>query len=108
MDLIKIAFYPCTYTNNSYIDIIQYILKKNYVIYDYLEIKEELNYGMDALYLNWIEDNLDEKDKQIICDYRKRGKKVIWVFHNRVSHNYNKREKCLKNLFFWQRMFRIL
>ncbi len=43
--------------------------------------------GTKAVFLNWIEDELDSKMKLQLCLYKLFGAKIIWVFHNKFPHD---------------------
>lgn len=97
-----IAFYPYTYDTNSYHGMIQKMLSEKYCVVDYNDVKRGIVSLdiLDAIYLNWLEDFLDEIDRKVISDARECEIKIFWVFHNRVSHNYLIEKKCKDNLLF--------
>ena len=46
-----------------------------------------------AVFLNWIEDSLDKITKHRILLYKLLGSKIVWVMHNKSSHDPNKDTK---------------
>ncbi len=97
-----IAFYPYSYNSNMYIGMIQDMFSEKFDVVDYSDLKKGIFSikQVDAIYLNWIEDSMNEDDKSLIIDAVSAGIKVYWVFHNRISHDPNREEKCRENIVF--------
>lgn len=97
-----VAFYPYSYVTSTYIGTIQEMIAEKYFVIDYKDLQKGI-FQLDdisAIYLNWIEDNMGHRDKSLIKTAVKRGIKVYWVFHNRVSHNKWKEKECRENIVF--------
>lgn len=97
-----IAFFPYSYNSNIYHGMIQDMLSKQYCVVNYCDVKKGLVSleNIDVIYLNWIEDVMDEVDRRLLLRAEKCGIKIIWVFHNRVSHDANKEIMCRENICF--------
>lgn len=97
-----IAFYPYSYSANTYHGMIQEMISERYYVVDYVDLKKGIFQpkDIDAIYLNWIEDIMNEDDKNLILDSIAIGVKVYWVFHNRVSHDRIKEKLCRENIVF--------
>lgn len=97
-----IAFFPYSYNSNIYHGMIQDMLSKQYCVVNYCDVKKGLVplKNIDVIYLNWIEDVMDEVDRRLLLRAEKCGTKIIWVFHNRVSHDANKEMACKENICF--------
>ena len=97
-----IAYYPYSYSANAYHGMIQEMISERYSVVDYNDLKKGIFQPkeIDAIYLNWIEDIMDESDKEMLIHFISNGVKVIWVFHNRVSHDSCKTKKCKENILF--------
>lgn len=97
-----IAFYPYSFDTNAHHGMIQEMISEKYFVIDYKDLRNE-SFPLDdvaALYLNWIEDDMDMQDRKIITDASARGIRVYWVFHNRVSHNRQIEKQCRSNIIF--------
>lgn len=97
-----IAYYPYTYNTSAYHGLIQELLSEKFYIVDYNDLKKDifsLN-DIDAIYLNWIEDGMDERDRTLILRAATAGIKIYWVFHNRVSHEREQGIECRSNISF--------
>ena len=81
-----IAFYPYSYSANTYHGMIQEMLAEKYFVVDYNDLKKGIFQleDIDAIYLNWIEDAMNDSDKELIVNAVAAGSKVYLVFHNRV------------------------
>lgn len=97
-----IAFYPYSFDINAYHGMIQEMISEKYLVIDYRDLRNGIFHLHDvvALYLNWIEDDMDMQDRQLIADARARGIRVYWAFHNRVSHNKYIEKQCRDNIIF--------
>ena len=51
-----------------------------------------------AVFLNWVEDDLDNKMKAQLLVYKLLGAKIIWVFHNKYPHDHIENERIIKNI----------
>ena len=52
-----------------------------------------------CIYLNWIENTLDELDRQLLKKAKKMRVKIIWVFHNRLPHDTKSEQQDIDNIF---------
>lgn len=97
-----VAFYPYSYNSNAYHGMIQKMLSKRYCVVDYQDVKREIIplENLDVIYLNWIEDVMDESDRKLFLKAKEYGIRIIWVFHNRVSHDASREKKCRDNICF--------
>ena len=97
-----IAFYPYSYNSNTYIGMIRDMIAEKYSVVDYNDLKKGIISleQVDAIYLNWIEDGMNDEDRKLIIDSINAGIKVYWVFHNRVSHDSNKESTSKENIVF--------
>lgn len=97
-----IAFYPYSYATNIYHGMIQEMISERYSVVDYNDLKNGIIQPeeIDAIYLNWIEDVMDDYDKELIVRSLSVGVMVFWTFHNRVSHNLEKEKECRENILF--------
>lgn len=86
---LKVALYPYNNTTNDYISSMQRIIESEYEVVNYCDYKRgaiKLS-SIDYLYLNWIENIMDEDDEYAIKKAKECGIKIIWVFHNRIPHD---------------------
>lgn len=96
----RILFYPYKTEYNSYVGMMRCALSKHYHVSDYVENKDYIDDSIAVIYLNWIEDVMDEEDREILSKAKLKGIKIIWVFHNKVSHNKDKQKYSLDNIKF--------
>lgn len=54
-----------------------------------------------AVFLNWVEEELNIEMKIQLCLYKMFGTKIIWVFHNRFPHQANINDKRIKSNIKW-------
>jgi len=97
----NIAFYPLTADNTSY-SIMRELAKTQYNVVDYLDVREGL-YNLKnirTIYLNWLENYLTVEDKKILKRAKNLGVKIVWVFHNRVSHDEELKDVSMANICF--------
>lgn len=98
-----IAYYPYSYNiYRTYHGMIREILSEKYFVIDYDDVKKnffQLN-DIDALFLNWVEDKMDEHDRMLILKAAEAGIRIYWVFHNRISHNKCNEKTCKANITF--------
>lgn len=97
-----VAYYPYSYNTSLYHGLIQEMISEKYFVIDYNDLKKDifqLN-DIDAIYLNWIEDKMDERDRALLLKAAEVGIRIYWVFHNRVSHDRNKERTCRANIKF--------
>lgn len=97
-----IAYYPYSYNTCTYHGLIQKMISEKYFVIDYNDLKKDIFQlrDIDAIYLNWIEDRMDERDRMIMLEAVEAGLKIYWVFHNRVSHDKDKERECRANITF--------
>lgn len=97
-----IAFYPYSHVTSTYIGTIQQMISERYFVIDYKDLRNDIFHldDISAIYLNWIEDMMSSRDKALMETAIKRGVKVYWVFHNRVSHNKWREKECRENIVF--------
>lgn len=102
IDQKKIAFYPFTNCGVSYIHSMQNFLAQKYLVIDYLDVKKELIVlnEIKCIYLNWIENTLDELDRQLLKKAKIMRVKIIWVFHNRLPHDTKSEQQDIDNIKF--------
>ena len=98
---MKIAFYPVI-TENKSIDIVKEILRHFATVIDYKKLigNRKLLDECDAFYLNWIENDLTDQDKDLLKEAAKRGIHILWMFHNRFSHDKEINEKSKEDFSF--------
>lgn len=97
---MHIGFFPYTFLENDYPGMMQWIIGQKNTITDYMDLKNKKCTDVDMLYLNWIEEVMDEEDKALIVDLKNKGTKIVWVFHNIVSHKKENRTKTKNNISF--------
>ena len=97
-----LAYYPYSYNASGYHGLIQKIISEKFYVIDYNDLKKEifLLHDIDAVYLNWIEDRMDERDRALLLEAAAAGVRTYWVFHNRVSHDRDKEKECRANIAF--------
>lgn len=97
-----IAFYPYSLSTNSYHGMIQEMLEEEYFVIDYSDLKKDFFHPeeINAIYFNWIEDVMDDVDRELIIRSAKAGVRIFWTFHNRVSHAAQKEKECRENILF--------
>lgn len=84
-----VAFYPYTSNNNISYSVMRKFAESRYHVVDYLDLKKGL-YDLATvrtIYLNWMENILNEDHKQFLKMAKRKHIKIIWVFHNRVPHD---------------------
>lgn len=97
-----VAFYP--YINNKVYNISTMLgfVEKEYKVIDYIELKNGL-YSLKnvrTIYLNWIEEVLDNRDYKLLKAARRRRINIIWVFHNRIGHDVKNHQLAIANIQF--------
>lgn len=97
-----VAFYPYQNGGTSYIRTMQKIIEEQYEV---IPFDEQLDEKCDFLllrtiYLNWIEDILNENHMRLLEKAKRYGVRIVWVFHNRVSHDAEKQVLCIPRLKF--------
>lgn len=96
-----VAFYPY-YSDGEYIQKMRYFIETMHKVIDYKSLKEGL-YGLSqvrTIYLNWIENELDEQDIQLLRKAKILKINVVWVFHNRLTHDAKDTEKSISKIKF--------
>lgn len=97
-----VAFYPFQKRGVSYIYNMQSMIESKYEVIDYRLLKK---FHIDLLtvrtiYLNWIENDLEEDDIKLLKEAKRHRVKIIWVFHNKASHDAELRQKSIENIKF--------
>lgn len=84
-----LAFYPFNKETATYVRIMQSFLQEKYEVIDYNYIVDgKISIlAVDVLYLNWKESDFTERDISILRQARVFGKKIVWIFHNRIPHD---------------------
>ncbi len=84
-----LAFYPYLPDQCSYLGTMFGFLSDKYQIINYEYAREGFVSleQIDCIYLNWIENELKEADKEYIERAVLKGIPVVWVFHNRIPHD---------------------
>lgn len=85
----RIAVFPYRVSGTDYIVTMQRLLQKEFDLVDYFHLKYGL-WSIDdvtCIYINWLEDYLDELDRKLLNQAATNGTKIVWVFHNRVTHD---------------------
>ncbi len=106
MSTNRVAFFPYRTYGIDYIVTMQRLIGTQYEVVDYKHLK----YGLwdiseiGCIYLNWLEDYMDEDDKTFLRRASESGIKIIWVFHNKVTHDSNECDKSLSNIVFLSRI----
>ena len=97
-----IAYYPYSYNTCGYHGLIQEMISEKYFVIDYKDLKKNIirMNDIDAIYFNWIEDKMDERDRALILKAQETGVRIYWVFHNRVSHERDMEKECRANIIF--------
>ena len=97
-----LAFYPYLPYYDSYIGVILGMLSSDFKVIDYEYLRSEIFplEHISYIYLNWLEDKLDERDYRILVNAHKIGIRIIWVFHNRIPHNLLDSSKVLPKMKF--------
>lgn len=54
--------------------------------------------GTKAVFLNWVEEELDTRMKCQLLLYQLLGAKIVWVFHNRLPHDMKPGSKAAENM----------
>lgn len=97
-----IAYYPYSNNASSYHGLIQGMISEKFHVIDYNDLKKNIFQLNDiaAVYMNWIEDTMDDHDRALLLKAAKSGIKIYWVFHNRVSHERDMERECRANITF--------
>lgn len=84
-----IAFHPYSGKTDSYIDIMHRMISNHCQTVDYLDCKADIYEKSDisVIYLNWIEDIMDDSDRLFLQKAAARGVRIVWVFHNKLPHD---------------------
>ncbi len=84
----KLAFYPMHNKVDVYIRNMLSIYAKHYKVVPYTELgiasKDEKD--CKVIVLNWYENILDISKLLKLIQYRLKGIKIVWIFHNRLPH----------------------
>ncbi len=95
-----IGFFPYSPYGVDYIVTMQRLIQTEHSVVDYLHLKYGL-YDVDdisCIYLNWIEDTMDARDVELLTEAKKKGTRIIWVFHNKLSHDRHDDELTISNI----------
>lgn len=97
-----VAFYPYQKDDINYINSMWYFIASEYTVIDYRDLKKGLYLPcfVKAVYLNWIENILDEKDRKVLKLSKQQSSKIIWVFHNKIPHDSQDVEEKINNIKF--------
>lgn len=97
-----VAFYPYKINELSYINLTQQIIESEYNVIDYKDLKLEIYdlLSVRTIYLNWLEDKLDKRDKALLTKAKFLKINIIWVFHNKITHDTNKVKESIDNIKF--------
>ena len=97
-----IAMEPYAKCESTYIGMISAMLETEYHVVDYGDAKNNVFPldAIDTIYLNWIENKLDEKDRAYLREAKQSQVKVVWVFHNRVPHDTNNAQRDIERIKF--------
>ena len=84
-----VAFYPYSPDGVSYIGYIQSFVRSRYDVVDYAFLRQRIVDVVDVkfIYLNWIEDILTDTDIQLLQKAKECDVKIIWTYHNKISHD---------------------
>lgn len=84
----SVAVFPYMPNTSTYIGMMTGFLQSKYDVINYYDLKRGIFdlEDIDAIYLNWIEGNLDETDIKLLNQAKSFGINIVWVFHNRISH----------------------
>lgn len=87
--IIYIPYYVKSEKNNEYTLNMINILKEKYTVTGILSSPSDIVQLLKtrAVFLNWIETDLDIKMKSQLFCYKLAGAKIIWVFHNKYPHD---------------------
>lgn len=99
----KIVYLPYPYDGQKYNEFTRNmvnILKENYPVTGRWDpsLNATSISETKAIILNWTEQKLTEEQKNQILLYQKYGTKIIWFFHNRMSHEMENRKKESENM----------
>ncbi|MCD7726290.1 MAG: glycosyltransferase [Clostridiales bacterium] len=99
----QVVYIPCQiradrineYTSNM-IGILQERYKVTGVLAEPANILQMMQ--TKAVFLNWVEDDLDLKMKLQLLLHKAAGVKIIWVFHNKYPHDREYSERIVSNM----------
>ena len=103
----SVAFYPCHGKRDSYIHMMREMIARHFDVIDYISLKKQKHrlLGVKYIYLNWIENRLDDDDRKLLKMASMIGIRVIWVFHNKMPHDaHDDMEEKRENMRFLTRM----
>jgi len=85
---------------NEYTTNMVKLLQENYQVVGSLAEATDILQMMQtkAVFLNWVEDELDKKMKLQLLLYKLLGAKVVWVFHNKFPHDTAGENATLRNM----------
>lgn len=97
-----VVFCSCTLKGISYIHNVQRMIESKYEVVDYKELKKG---NVDLLtvrtiYLNWLENTFDEEDAKVLQKAKRYHVKIVWIFHNKVSHDVELRKNSIESIKF--------
>ena len=97
-----IAYYPYSNDIDLYHGMIQGMLSEKFLVIDYEDLKKGFFRleDIDAIYLNWLENGMSEKDRALISQAAQMRIPIYWTFHNRISHNRLMENECRENMIF--------
>ena len=84
-----VVIHPYVEESSLYISMMQSFVKKKYRVISYDLLRRRLlDFDtINALYLNWFENNMDDVDRMILLEAIKYGVKIVWTFHNKIPHD---------------------
>lgn len=89
--------------SNEYIFNMIEMLKKEYKVSGDLAEPGDIfsRFRTKAVFLNWVEANLDARMKLQLSLYKMSGTKLVWVFHNKMPHDADSGDKQAKKNMEW-------
>lgn len=105
MNKLYMIFEPF-HGQNAYIENMKKCWEHFYTVISYKQAENNLYLLLNTkiIVLNWIENELTQKNKMELMKYKLMGIKIIWVYHNRMPHStvteFGKIERSRKNIDF--------
>lgn len=102
MNKMIVAIEPCVRNKTTYIGMINAMLETECHVVSYKDAKKRLYplSSINSIYLNWIENKLDQTDKDFLNEAKQNGIKIVWVFHNKIPHSSKTVDKDIENIKF--------
>ena len=88
--MYKYIIYEPYEGTNAYLENMKRCWENKYKVIPHASAEDNLYVLLctKAIVLNWIESNLDKKKKKQLLLYKLLGIKIVWVFHNRIPHEF--------------------